>query len=97
MPRHDGVGSKGAPPAPRLVVRSSCFDHPKSDIGKYVHSHPFNNAMELLLPVLPGSDSKQVRMPALSSLAFNVDPSRTLFPFRSCGCSGGLVNRSATW
>jgi hypothetical protein len=60
MPRHDGMGSKGAPPAPRLVVELSFLDHPKSDIPGYIHGHPFNNAMELFLPIPEDYKSKQV-------------------------------------
>lgn len=35
---------------PRVVVRRSSFLHPKSCIGEFVASHPFNSALQICLP-----------------------------------------------
>lgn len=34
----------------RVVVRRSSFSHPKSCIDKFVANHPFNSALQVLLP-----------------------------------------------
>eukprot|EP00898_Chlorokybus_atmophyticus_P005156 jgi/Chlat1/5641/Chrsp369S05395 len=42
-------------PAPKVVARASAFDHPNSKLGELVCGHPFNHALELILPVLDGT------------------------------------------
>jgi hypothetical protein len=36
---------------PQLRARLSAFDHPCGDVAALLARHPFNNALELLLPV----------------------------------------------
>ena len=36
---------------PRVVARLSSSDHPNSDLRALIHGHPFNHAVQVLLPL----------------------------------------------
>lgn len=35
---------------PRLVIRRSHFDHPNCKLSGFIEGHPFNNALQVILP-----------------------------------------------
>ena len=41
----------------RVVVRMSSFDHPNSDLPALVSGHPFNHAVQVLLPLPDTADT----------------------------------------
>lgn len=48
------TAKKGA----RLIVRRSHFEHPNSKLAPFVEGHPFNCALQVLLPTLSSVDTE---------------------------------------